>query len=158
MPKIARVREENLYKRVVEIIEAARGHVARSVNSAMVHAYWLIGREIVEVEQQGKRRARHGDQVIDLLSILLSDRFGKGYSVPNLHNMWQFFLMDIRGSNLPEDRGGPRKRSAMPIGSALIEIRSASPCELTENPYGIFQPKSQPGFTDARDRAVAIAY
>ncbi len=30
--------EETLFKRVAEIIETARGRVARSVNSAMVHA------------------------------------------------------------------------------------------------------------------------
>ena len=36
-----------LLSRVLEIVEAARGHAARSVNSAMVHAYWMIGREIV---------------------------------------------------------------------------------------------------------------
>lgn len=44
-------REDALFVRVVDIIEAARGHVVRSVNTAMVQAYWLIGREIVEVEQ-----------------------------------------------------------------------------------------------------------
>ena len=55
MIKRADRREDELFKRVAEIIETARGHVARTVNSAMVHAYWLIGREIVEVEQQGKK-------------------------------------------------------------------------------------------------------
>jgi len=29
----------------------ARSRVARTVNTAMLHAYWLVGREIVEVEQ-----------------------------------------------------------------------------------------------------------
>lgn len=36
---------------------AARAHVARSVDPAMVHPYVLIGREMVEVEEQGKKRA-----------------------------------------------------------------------------------------------------
>jgi hypothetical protein len=39
-----------LYERVAQILEQARGQVARTVNTAMVQAYWLIGREIVEVE------------------------------------------------------------------------------------------------------------
>jgi hypothetical protein len=43
--------ENALFACVVDIIEAARGHVSRSVNTATVQAYWLIGREIVEVEQ-----------------------------------------------------------------------------------------------------------
>ena len=48
--------EAELLKRTVAIIEAARGRVARTVNTAMVHAYWMIGREIVEVEQAGEHR------------------------------------------------------------------------------------------------------
>lgn len=35
---------DNLYERVAQIVEAARAQVARTVNTAMVHAYWLIGR------------------------------------------------------------------------------------------------------------------
>ncbi len=36
--------EQALYERVAQIIEAARADVSRTVNTAMVHAYWLIGR------------------------------------------------------------------------------------------------------------------
>ena len=60
MTQLASHRELALFKRVAEIIESARGRVARSVNSAMVQAYWLIGREIVEIEKQGKKRAGYG--------------------------------------------------------------------------------------------------
>jgi hypothetical protein len=60
--------EDALFARVVEIIEAARGHVSRSVNTAIVQAYWLIGREIVEVEQHGEKRAGYGDEVIERLA------------------------------------------------------------------------------------------
>lgn len=45
---------DELFERIAAIVEAARGHVARSVNTAMVHAYWHIGREIMV----GVRRAR----------------------------------------------------------------------------------------------------
>ncbi len=37
-----------LFGRVVSILETSRANVVRSVNSEMVAAYWLIGREIVE--------------------------------------------------------------------------------------------------------------
>ena len=63
MKKLADRIEDGLFKRVAEIIEAARGNVARTVNSAMVHAYWLIGREIVEIEQHGKERAGYGEEL-----------------------------------------------------------------------------------------------
>ena len=35
----------------------ARDQVARSVNTEMVRAYWLVGREIVEEEQRGESRS-----------------------------------------------------------------------------------------------------
>ena len=43
----------------------------------MVHAYWLIGREVVEVEQQGKERAEYGEGVVKRLAVRLSERFGR---------------------------------------------------------------------------------
>jgi hypothetical protein len=36
-------REEDLYERVSQIIEYARRIVSRTVNTAMVYAYWRIG-------------------------------------------------------------------------------------------------------------------
>ena len=39
---------EDLYQRVAAILEVARSQEARTANTAMVHAYWLVGREIVE--------------------------------------------------------------------------------------------------------------
>ena len=53
--------DDELYERVAQILEEARGQVARSVNTAMVQAYWLVGREIVEVDQSGEERASYGD-------------------------------------------------------------------------------------------------
>lgn len=68
--------EDALFARVVDIIEAARGHVSRSVNTAMLQAYWLIGREIVEVEQHGEKRAGYGDEVIERLAQRLAGSVG----------------------------------------------------------------------------------
>jgi hypothetical protein len=48
---------DSLFKRVAAILEQARKNVLRSVNSNMVIAYWLIGREIVQEIQGGKNRA-----------------------------------------------------------------------------------------------------
>ncbi len=121
--------EGALFVRVVEIIEAARGHVARSVNTAMVQAYWLIGREIVEVEQHGAKRAGYGERVIEGLAERLAARIGKGFSVPNLRNMRQFYLIYREGSALPEAMAAATNRSALPSDSASKKIRSAVPSE-----------------------------
>lgn len=108
--------QEQLYGRIVAILEDARAHVARSVNAAMVHAYWHIGREIVEVEQGGTQRAAYGEQIIDLLSTRLRARFGQGFGVRSLRRMRQFYLTYPGGSLLPGEApltAGLQKRSAV---------------------------------------------
>jgi predicted nuclease of restriction endonuclease-like (RecB) superfamily len=80
-----------LFDRVVSILEQARQNVVRTVNTNMVHAYWLIGREIVEEVQGGEERAEYGKEVLEQLSQRLTERYGQGYSVPNLKNIRQFY-------------------------------------------------------------------
>ncbi|MBL8949855.1 MAG: hypothetical protein JNK82_03700 [Myxococcaceae bacterium] len=92
--------DQQLYARVAEILEAARGRVARTVNTAMVQTYWLIGREIVLVEQRGARRAEYGDELIRRLSARLGRRYGDGFSAAGLRRMRQFYSEFPRGSAL----------------------------------------------------------
>lgn len=81
----------NLMDRIVSILEQARANVARSVNSNMVIAYWLIGREIVEALQSGEQRAEYGDSLLADLSAQLSKRYGRGFSVTNLRYFRLFY-------------------------------------------------------------------
>lgn len=81
-----------LFGRVVSILEQARGNVVRAVNTNMVLAYWSIGREIVEELQRGDERAEYGRQVLETLSGRLAQRYGNGFSVPNLQNFRKFYL------------------------------------------------------------------
>jgi len=53
-------RRLELYERVKQILESARVTAACSINATQVVANWLIGREIVEEEQKGKKRAGYG--------------------------------------------------------------------------------------------------
>ncbi len=106
-------RQERLFERVAGIVESARGQVARSVNSVMVHAYWLVGREIVEDELAGKDRADYGEQVVNRLAERLRDRFGRGFSYPNVKRMRQFYLAFPNGSVLPEAAASGQKGSAV---------------------------------------------
>ena len=80
-----------LFDRIAIILEQARGNVVRAVNTNMVHAYWLIGREIVQELQGGEERAVYGDKLIKELAIWLTERYGKGFSAPNLKNFRQFY-------------------------------------------------------------------
>ena len=49
------------YEEIRGIIEAARNKVYQTANSAMVEAYWLIGKSII-AEQGGEDRAEYGDR------------------------------------------------------------------------------------------------
>ena len=63
-----------LYERIRQILESARTNIARTVNTTQVVANWLIGREIVEEEQKGKRRAEYGEALLrDLSEHLIKD-------------------------------------------------------------------------------------
>ena len=81
-----------LLDRVVAILEEARGQVVRAVNTQMVWAYWLIGREIVQALQGGDERAAYGQQVLSEVSRQLTQRYGKGFSLANLQNFRKFYL------------------------------------------------------------------
>jgi predicted nuclease of restriction endonuclease-like (RecB) superfamily len=84
--------EHSLFARIVTILERARGNVVRAVNTNMVLANWLIGREIVEELQGGEERAEYGKKIIEDLSTRLTERYGRGYSTPVLWSFRQFFL------------------------------------------------------------------
>lgn len=82
---------EALFGRVVTILEQAQGNVVRAVNTNMVLAYGLIGREIVQALQGGEERAEYGKQVLEILSGNLTERYGKGFSVTNLKYFRSFY-------------------------------------------------------------------
>jgi predicted nuclease of restriction endonuclease-like (RecB) superfamily len=81
-----------LFERVVSIIEEGRKNTVRAVNFNVVLSYWLIGREIVEVIQEGELRAEYGKQILEELSEKLKKQYGKGFSVANLRLFRQFYL------------------------------------------------------------------
>ena len=81
-----------LYERIRQIMELAQTSVARTVNTTQVVANWLIGREIVEEEQKGRRRADYGEQILKDLSTQLTRDFGAGYSIQNLRFIRQLYL------------------------------------------------------------------
>lgn len=77
---------------VVRLVHEARGLAARSVNSVMTAAYWEIGRRIVEHEQGGAERAGYGEALLARLSLDLTTRFGRGFSVDRLETARLFYL------------------------------------------------------------------
>lgn len=77
---------------IQKILELARQKSYSAINSAMVEAYWSVGKRIVEEEQNGEERAEYGKFIIKSLSTELTENLGKGFSERNLRNFRQFYL------------------------------------------------------------------
>lgn len=80
-------------QKVSGILEDARKNVKTAVNLSMVYSYYEIGRIIVEEEQNGHEKADYGKYILKELSQYLTEHFGKGFSVTNLKQMRQFYIV-----------------------------------------------------------------
>lgn len=83
--------ESAFYAQVREVIVEARRYVHKTANAAMVKAYWLVGKMIVE-QQGGSAKATYGDGLIDALAERLTAEFGAGFTRVNLFAMRKFYL------------------------------------------------------------------
>ena len=77
---------------IKRIVTNARQKAYAAINSAMVEAYWQMGKRIVEQEQQGKDRADYGSQLLKSLSKELTAEFRKGFYVNSLYYFRPFYL------------------------------------------------------------------
>ncbi|MDP8203692.1 MAG: DUF1016 N-terminal domain-containing protein [Candidatus Tenebribacter mawsonii] len=86
------IKNNNFISDIKEILFSARKMAYSAVNSAMVNAYWLIGKRIIEEEQNGKERAKYGKKILKKLSKELNSEFGKGFDERELRRIRQFYL------------------------------------------------------------------
>ena len=116
---------DELYDRVCDILNAAQTSVARTVNTAQVLSNWLIGREIIEQEQQGQVRANYGETLLKNLAHKLKETHGKGFSFSSLKYMRQFYL------GFPDLLSDVEKSHALSgqlaISSKLAELSRSNP-------------------------------
>ncbi len=84
--------KKDIYEEIRILLNSARESIVSNVNSTMTKTYFMIGKRIVEEEQNGNERAEYGEKLIKNLSLRLSKEFGKGFSKRNLWQMKQFFL------------------------------------------------------------------
>lgn len=80
-------------QKVSEILETSRKNVKTAVNLSMVYSYYEVGKMIVEEEQNGKEKAEYGKYILKELSQYLTEKYGKGFSVTNLKQMRQFYIV-----------------------------------------------------------------
>lgn len=85
--------ELQLIDDVRQIVSVARQHAYRAVNVMQVISNWLIGRRIVEQEQNGLQRADYGKHIVEVVSQTLTAEYGKGYSKTNISNFRRFYML-----------------------------------------------------------------
>lgn len=92
----------NLYVDIKSLIEQSRNRVYKTVNTEMINLYWNIGKMIVE-KQEGNKRAKYGELLLEGISKKLTEHFSKGFSVQNLRRMRQFYVcFPIRSTLMSE--------------------------------------------------------
>lgn len=93
MNNIIGITENILLQEIRQVLDNARKQIAYNVNSAMVQAYWQVGKFIVEYEQGGQNRAEYGQMILKSLSERLTADYGNGFTVTNLKYMRKFYLL-----------------------------------------------------------------
>lgn len=111
---------ENLYNKVVRYVDHARGTIHRTIDTEMVKAYWLIGRDAVEEEQNGQERALYGKFILKNLSERLSKKYGRGFSVDTLEKVRKFYLTYSSHIAHVEKSATPSRISEMPVFSSNL--------------------------------------
>lgn len=95
--------KKDIYQEIHDLLHKARQNIISNVNSTMTKTYFLIGKRIVEEEQNGNKRAEYGKNLIKMLSKKLTKEFGKGFSETNLEQMRKFFKVYGISQTLSEE-------------------------------------------------------
>jgi predicted nuclease of restriction endonuclease-like (RecB) superfamily len=141
---------------IKQILAAARQKAYTAVNFAMVEAYWLIGKRIVEEEQHGKERAEYGEYVIREVSKALTAEFGKGFSERSILQYRQFYLMfpetEIRRAALAELQSDEKEDNTIPrtVFAELKNDDADSETEIRRAPLAELQSDEKESNTIVR--------
>jgi len=85
--------ETAFYKQISDLLSKARKYAKWQMDNTIAITYYLVGKMIVEKEQEGHKRAQYGIKLIKGLSDYLTQHYGKGYSISSLKNIRQFYLV-----------------------------------------------------------------
>jgi len=85
-------RIHSIFKKASNYIEVARNNIVKTIDHEQIKAYWLIGKDIIEEEQFGKKEAKYGDYIITNLSDKLTKQYGKGFGKRTLEFFRKFYL------------------------------------------------------------------
>ena len=83
--------------KIYSSIESAKLNAIKAINYELVKRNYEIGKYIVEYELKGEKRAKYGAETLKLLSIDLTERYGKGFNFANLKLFRQFYEVFQKG-------------------------------------------------------------
>lgn len=124
----------DLINQIGELLQKGREQVAKSANTILVQTYWLIGRHIVEFEQNGNEKADYGSKLLDKIAKDLTKHYGKGFSRSNVFQIRQFYLRFSKIQTLSGQFEDSETLSNVLSWSHYIEILKAD-SELEINFY-----------------------
>ena len=114
IPQDTVVDENKFYENLRSYIVTAQKKIYAAVNSAMVTAYWQIGRDI-HIACGENDRAPYGKQLIKNASAELTSEFWKGFTPANLRNMRQFYRMFPERDSIKPELSWTHYRSLMRV-------------------------------------------
>ena len=106
--------QEVAYRSIRGFVIEAQQQIYSAVNTAMVTAYWNIGKAIYEVCGENDRAA-YGKQVLQYISDKMTEEFGKGFNVRNLRYMRQFYLTFPKRNSLRSELSWTHYRMLMKV-------------------------------------------
>ena len=81
----------DMYNQISNIINTNKNKMVYQINNTLIENNFMIGRVIVENEQNGNIRAEYGKEILMKLSKKLTNKFGSGFSLSGLYNMRLFY-------------------------------------------------------------------
>lgn len=82
----------NMYNQISNVITQNKTKMVYQINNTLVETNFMIGKIIVENEQNGNIRADYGKDILKKLSKKLTNKFGTGFSLSGLYNMRLFYI------------------------------------------------------------------
>ena len=82
---------EELVKKIELLLTSSREKIVREVNNTLLITYMEIGKIIVEDERVHIGDSNYENKSLRYLSKVLTNKFGKGFSIANLHFMVAFY-------------------------------------------------------------------
>ncbi|MBR1714484.1 MAG: DUF1016 family protein [Treponema sp.] len=80
---------DTLEEKIVSLVNASKVKVAVAVNATLTELYWNIG-NLINTAFLENKRADYGAHIVENISKTLTQKFGNGWSVKQIHRFMQF--------------------------------------------------------------------